>query len=224
MQLLKQLSIHPVSNPWFELDYGANAHGLLAATPADMMHLFDLGILPYVIEVFFNSMTNSVKARLDDLVSRCFQAFRSSENNHGIRVDFTNGITSISMLTAKEWPGFLFVLFHVLLMEEGIAICQKCFQENDIQVDAEKMEACMLGYDSSQLADVPDACNKDYVYVEPNRGNVDANDEGNVQVEIMNEIVVEVDDSENKDESNIENVFHVDIMDPKENEQKQRLQ
>jgi len=57
----KQLSLHVCENPWFELDYGVNPHGLLAATPTDMMHLFELGVISYVIEMFFQSMTDSIK-------------------------------------------------------------------------------------------------------------------------------------------------------------------
>ena len=67
-----QLSFYVSRNPWLNLDYGCNPHGLFAATPTDMMHLFDLGIIPYVIELFFESMTDKVKMELDHFVSTYF--------------------------------------------------------------------------------------------------------------------------------------------------------
>ena len=50
----------------------------------DCQDAIDLGVLPYVIEIFMSTMTDSVKAKLDELVSQVYQGFRSSANKHGI--------------------------------------------------------------------------------------------------------------------------------------------
>ena len=115
----KSISMHISNNPWFDLDYGANEYGLLSATPTDMMHLFDLGIIKYVVECFIQTMTDSTRMKLDNYMSQSFQSHRSSESKHQLRINFTKGITSVSMLTAKEWSGLLFSIFQCLLTHKG---------------------------------------------------------------------------------------------------------
>ena len=126
---LQNLSMHVVDNAFFGLDYGANKHGILLGTPSDMMHLYELGILCYVLALFVNSMTASVRMKVDLAVEELFKSWRSSKKKDFLRMNFVRGCTSISLLTAAEWPGLAFCYLIVLLTENGKKITTECFVE-----------------------------------------------------------------------------------------------
>ena len=144
---LKDISIHASSNPWFSMDYGANEFGLMRATPPDAMHLFELGILPYIFKCFLASLTDGVKMRLDAYIGNLFQCYRSSAKLKDIRINFTHGVTSVALMTAKEWPGLFLAIFQALLTDEGQEICKSCFHDDDVDILDADMDGALLGFD-----------------------------------------------------------------------------
>ena len=117
-----------------------------------------------------------------------------------MRVDFTHGATSISMLTAKEWPGLLFVIFQVLLLEEGKLICAKCFQTEDVPLDNDAIDSCRLGYKPNILADIPDECKDDYIYASDDEDKKEDKGGGATDEEVEMETVEEDDDNDERTE------------------------
>jgi len=57
---LKDTSTHFCDNAFFLIDFGSNQFGVCLATPSDMMHLFESGILKRVLHSFVGSMPTSV--------------------------------------------------------------------------------------------------------------------------------------------------------------------
>jgi hypothetical protein len=60
-----EISTHLVDSPLYQLDYGSNDIGVTLATAMDMMHAFELGVLPHLLKVFTASMTMSVWVKMD---------------------------------------------------------------------------------------------------------------------------------------------------------------
>lgn len=93
------MNTHLVDSPLYELDYGSNDIGATLATATDMMHAFELGVLPHLLKVFIASMTMSVQVKMDDLVQKkMFLPVRSTRSKDFLRYNFKGGATSLTML------------------------------------------------------------------------------------------------------------------------------
>ena len=127
------MSQHYVDLIWFRVDFGCNPFGITLATASDLMHMFESGVLKYVLGVFIDSMTNSVRANLDDLLEKMFLPIRSTAAKDFLRTNFKGGATSLTMLNSHHWPGMAFAFLVALLTPEGRSICANCFvQENSV--------------------------------------------------------------------------------------------
>lgn len=131
---LNHVSTHVCHNAFKDVDFGENPWGVLFACTTDMMHMFELGLLVYILVIFVNSMTNAVKADMDRIIDSMFQT-RSSFKSRHLRWNFTRGSTSVSLLTAKEWPGLAMAYLCVLLTEEGRRRFTSCFKEDDTEIE-----------------------------------------------------------------------------------------
>lgn len=132
--LLSTLGAHPAQSAFADVGFGANPFGILMATCVDVMHVLELGWFPYVLEVFGNSMTNKVRSDLDKLIDRLFN-MRSTAKKLYPRVNFTRGSTSLSLLTAKEWPGLALAFLIALRDPAGERITTSCFMKDDLEWD-----------------------------------------------------------------------------------------
>ena len=131
LETLKFYSRHHHSNPFSYLDYGSTVGGVNGATPIDCMHLFDLGIITYVCQCFVNkTMTDTVRYNVDNFIENMFAGVHHFGDGRDLRICFTRGCTSLTLLTASEWPGLLLSFFLLLLTEEGSAICESCFSSS----------------------------------------------------------------------------------------------
>jgi hypothetical protein len=65
---LKAMSTHFCDNALFQVDFSYNPLGVTLATPTDMMHLFESGMIPRVLQSFVRSMSSSVQGQVDDLI------------------------------------------------------------------------------------------------------------------------------------------------------------
>jgi hypothetical protein len=65
---LKAMSTHFCDNALFQVDFSYNPLGVTLATPTDMMHLFESGMIPRVLRSFVRSMSSSVQGQVDDLI------------------------------------------------------------------------------------------------------------------------------------------------------------
>jgi hypothetical protein len=128
---LKARSTHFCNNALFPVDFGYNPLGVTLAMPTDMMHLFELGTIPRVLQSFVRSMSNSVQGQADDLIKELFLTHCSSCSLEFLRMKFRNGATNLTMLSSHHWPGMAFAFLLVFLSNKGKEITKDCFQEED---------------------------------------------------------------------------------------------
>ena len=125
---LFDLSTHNVYNAFFDIDFGSNPFGIITAATPDLMHMFELGILKYILRIFIDTMPPRIRAQVDEHMDKMFVGTRSSEKKESLRYDFTRGATSLTLLNAHHWPGLTMAFMVMLLTKEGQGICGKtCF-------------------------------------------------------------------------------------------------
>jgi hypothetical protein len=61
MAALDAMSAHCCDNAFFDIKFGHNPFGIMLATPLDMMHLFESGIVKHVCQTFVDSMSTDVR-------------------------------------------------------------------------------------------------------------------------------------------------------------------
>jgi hypothetical protein len=61
MAALDAMLAHHCDNAFFDIKFGHNPFGITLATPSDMMHLFELGIVKHVCQTFVDSMSTNVR-------------------------------------------------------------------------------------------------------------------------------------------------------------------
>jgi hypothetical protein len=112
---------HVVDNAFFGLNFGRNQNGIFRATLTDILHTIQEGVVPKLLQVFYGLMGDKQRTEVDDLVQAlfCEGHNRSGERNSYPRVSFTRGYTQLTMLSADERVGQLFVLALLLQTKEG---------------------------------------------------------------------------------------------------------
>ena len=116
--LNKALGSHKVKNAYFALDF-ASEYGVFGHTLADLMHLLEEGILKYVIAVFLDPLSVTIKSDLDNYVSMLFRANRCHGSRFFPRLNFTRGYCRLSLLSSEERTGAFLALLIVLVTERG---------------------------------------------------------------------------------------------------------
>jgi hypothetical protein len=61
MAALDAMSAHHCDNAFFDIKFGHNQFGIMLATPSDMMHLYESGIVKCVCQTFVDSMSTDVR-------------------------------------------------------------------------------------------------------------------------------------------------------------------
>jgi hypothetical protein len=81
MATLDAMSAHHCDNVFFDIKSGHNPFGITLATPSNMMHLFELGIVKRVCQTFVESMSTDVRVRVDNLMETLFRLQRTTLSN-----------------------------------------------------------------------------------------------------------------------------------------------
>jgi hypothetical protein len=136
---LKEMSCHLLRNAFDNVCFGGDPRGIYGATPIDLMHAFNEGVLKYCMESFFLKVTPSRKKEIDHLVDEVMCPQRSSVRHLFPRVNFTNGFTNLTLLTATERVGVCFTLMILSMMKRGQAVLGHVLQDynSDDSVDME---------------------------------------------------------------------------------------
>jgi len=108
---LSQLSHHMHNSAFCKLWFGQNLNGITSATPTDLMHAFCHGVLVYVINIILTPLNNQERSQLDSISSDMFWRLKSNQKNEFPRYIFLKGITKLTLLTASEWVGIIFVIY-----------------------------------------------------------------------------------------------------------------
>jgi hypothetical protein len=61
MAALDAMSTHHCDNAFYDIKFDHNPFGITLATPSDMMHLFELGIVKCVCQMFVDSISNDIR-------------------------------------------------------------------------------------------------------------------------------------------------------------------
>jgi hypothetical protein len=79
----------------------------MLAMPTEMMHLFESGTIPRVLQSFIQSMSNSMQGQVDYLIEELFLDHHSSCFLEFLWMKFRNGATNLTM---RARNGFCFPL------------------------------------------------------------------------------------------------------------------
>jgi hypothetical protein len=118
------MSTHWGNNILFRMSYGANKFGITLATPGDMMHACESGIIKYMNKVFVGSMSLSVQVKMDLLVEKLLWAIVSMPECHFQEPTSLVVSCSLTMLSLHHWPGMTTAFLVALLTEEGCLCMQ----------------------------------------------------------------------------------------------------
>jgi hypothetical protein len=124
---LRSLSTHDFIPAPFKLSFGGDPRGVFGATPTDLMHCFQLGILKYVVTVLIGNLTSTSKSRLDLMVSNIRDNLRMSESTQFPTSSIARGVSNLTQKTASEWVGVTFYLTLAFLTDRGCALLEEVF-------------------------------------------------------------------------------------------------
>jgi hypothetical protein len=116
---LQENSQHYVDNAFFKVDFGGDPYGIFSGTPVEMLHALQLGIMEYVMEVFFDCFPARVLATIDSFVSQVREDIRQSVRKEFPTCNFAHGVTTLKMTTAQEKSGMLMMLVIVSNLTAG---------------------------------------------------------------------------------------------------------
>jgi hypothetical protein len=133
---LHNYSQHAVINAFQDMDFAGYERGIFGCTPHDLMHAFLEGVLKYCTRIFINGFTISQKADIDLLVDELFSQFRSSEKRNMPRVNFSKGMTNLTMITADEEVGMALTILILAQTKKGANI----FSNRTLSMFCEKFD------------------------------------------------------------------------------------
>jgi hypothetical protein len=135
MAALDAMSAHRCDNAFFNIKFGHNPFGITLATPSDMMHLFESGIVKCVCQTFVDSMSTDIRVRVDNLMETLVRSQRTTLSNsqNFLRTNFRRGTMRLTMPSSHHWPGMMFAFLLFLLTPTGAEICCSCFLDKDVE-------------------------------------------------------------------------------------------
>ena len=125
----EQLSFYDVGLIAFDsLSFGYNKLGINSSTPPELLHVWYLGVVQFLIEYFLDRMTTKAKALLNKAVCNLAQNYSRQSDRFMPKIStFTSGVDKCK-LTGKEKGYQLFIIYIVmtssLFKEQIIAIDQ----------------------------------------------------------------------------------------------------
>jgi hypothetical protein len=135
--ILRKYATYEHKSAFQRVLFGCNILGLNGALSNDFMHMFELGVLGYMLVCFTTTMTDTVRAEIDLFQEYLFKAYRSTDKKNQHRTNFTRGSTRLTLLRAHEWPGVALSYLIMLLTDKGRKICKSCFLNKVSEVQGE---------------------------------------------------------------------------------------
>jgi hypothetical protein len=111
---------HLVDLVWFQIDQGPNPRGCFGSTSVDPMHAFEEGVVPYILSVILDPLSETAKSNIDYIALSIVSMNRW--NSDYPRMNFSGGFCSLTQLTADEKMGKLLLLWVVLHTPLGQAV------------------------------------------------------------------------------------------------------
>jgi hypothetical protein len=126
---LASLSTHYCENAFW--NFKCFVGSIYSLTPHDHMHCFMLGICMDVFATTVGLFTPSQKKELDHIAKKLFNDNTSSVRGRFPRYGLSRGITNLTLLSAQEWIGLLFVYLAVGRTTMGRMVLDKAFSDLD---------------------------------------------------------------------------------------------
>jgi hypothetical protein len=128
--LKSALGSHSAISAYDEIDFGSNRNAEHLATATDIMHTVEEGLFKHLLSITFDLMTDDDRKNIDIFVQEMFCEYgrnRSGERNNYPRVSFTRGFSKLTLLSADERVGQVFVLSILLHIPAGRNLLQQRF-------------------------------------------------------------------------------------------------
>ena len=113
-------------NPFFDVDYGANPHGIfLAACPPEGLHALEQGVFKHLLEEILGVYLKPEQIAILDRVVQSWvgrprqRLFRSANFTEAPRLMFRDGISSLSNTPGCDRAGMVFALAMSSLTRDG---------------------------------------------------------------------------------------------------------
>jgi hypothetical protein len=128
---LKNISQHPIRNAFYDgICLGGNPRGIHGMTPAEPLHLLELGLFKYAIEGFCVSLGYVATSKSPpkilkeiDVWARLIGRYLGHQSDRGLpRTYFPNGVTGGTKLAGHEMNGVLLVLLLLCKLESSKAV------------------------------------------------------------------------------------------------------
>jgi hypothetical protein len=113
------VSQHQCHNAFANIEIGDPVYKIFGSLPTDTMHSVRKGIMARSMSLIFDCMTASQKYRLDELAQKFHKDHRQSARKNFPQTDFSNGVTNLSNMTAKEECGLVFLLICLAQFDDG---------------------------------------------------------------------------------------------------------
>ena len=148
---LKKLSQYEFHTAWKMLDitFGDNEYGIHGVTPSEPLHMIDLGIFKYLVQVFFLQL-GSPDCKLHSLIdtwAKTIGRYLQHQSDRDLpRCYFPNGISGSTKLNGHEYIGTLLVIFMILKMEgsrQTIKDSNKNISDKILNQWASLLEICL---------------------------------------------------------------------------------
>jgi hypothetical protein len=150
---LKNISQHPIRNAFYDgVCMGGNRRGIHGMTPAEPLHLLELGLFKYAIEGFCVCLGYTPKSKSTpkilkeiDTMARLIGKFLGHQSDRGLpRTYFPNGVTGGTKLAGHEMNGVLLVLLLLCKLEFSKALILTKMTETQLKGWVELLESLLL--------------------------------------------------------------------------------
>ena len=133
------VSQHYCHNAFANIEIGDPMYKIFGAVPTDPMHSVRKGIMARAMSLIFDCMTPSEKNKLDELAQEFHKHHRQTARKSFPQTDFTNGVTNLSNMTAKEECGLVFLLICLAQFEEGWKLVNDALLSKGLDTDLSKV-------------------------------------------------------------------------------------
>jgi hypothetical protein len=111
---LKKISIHPLVNAFWGVDFGVTRRGIYGALPPEVLHQLEKGLMMYyhiqLVEEIRNQGGDALVSELDRK-ARLLAPFLQHQSERSIKTkSFHRGISDIPKLSAQEMPAVLLMI------------------------------------------------------------------------------------------------------------------
>jgi len=124
----KAVSQHKCTNAFADINIGDPNHKIFGSIPTDPMHSVRKSLIARSLDLVVQCMTDSEKNRLDMQARRFHESHRQTARRFYPRTDFRNGVTKLTLLTADENSGSLFLFACLAQFEEGWNLLDKALK------------------------------------------------------------------------------------------------